>query len=99
MNEREQFEYFKQQHKYVYDHINSLMNIYGGKFVIVYDNRIVDSDSNEFELSRRHHLRHQFDFNLPALITKIPKTLEEHLERLETRKNPIGIESSEEVSH
>lgn len=95
MDLQEQSTYFNQQHKYVNDNIKSIMEIYGGKFVMVYDSRIVDSDSDEFELGKRHHLRHQFDFTLPALITKIPKTLEEHLEEVKKRDEPEHLESPE----
>ncbi len=97
MSRQKEIEYFENQNKYVDDNIKKLMEIYGGKFVIVYDNKVVDSDSNEFELGKRHQLRHQFDFTLPALITKIPKTLKEHLDKVKRRKEPISLESPEGV--
>ncbi len=96
MSDQEISKYFDKQYKYVDDNIKQLIKIYSDKFVIVYDRRVVDSDSNEIELAKRHHLRGQFDFTLPALITKISKTLEEHLEEINRRKEPVYLESPEE---
>ena len=78
MNEEEK-SYWDRQYKYVNDNINKLIEIYGRRFVIVYDSRIVDSDKDEIELAKRHQKRHGFDFSLPAFVIDIPKTLEEYL--------------------
>ncbi len=95
MNEQEQLVYFKQQQAYVDKYMKQIIQIYAGKFVIVYNNRIVDSDSNEIELGKRHQLRGRFDFDLPALVTKIPQTLEEHLQEIKKRDEPDYLESPE----
>ena len=95
MDKQEQKEYFHKQQEYVDENIKSIMKIYGGRYVIVYDNRIVDSAPDEFELARRHSLRHKFDFTLPALITKIQSSLEEHLKENEIRKQGYILDSPE----
>ena len=82
----EEIIYWDRQYKYVDDNISKIIEIYGGRFVIVYDSRIVDSDKDEIELAKRHHKRHEFDFLLPALVLDIPKTLEEYLKYKELER-------------
>lgn len=83
MNEQKQIEYYDRQCIYVNKNIQQIIEIYGGKFVVVYDCRIVDSDDDDLELEKRRQLRHKFDFTLPSSVIKIPKTLEEYAELIE----------------
>ena len=81
---------FDRLYQYVDENIGKLIEIYGGRFVMVYDNRVVDSDSDFLKLSIRHQRRYNFDFdrNRAALITQIPKTIEECEENRKIYEQP-----------
>ncbi len=95
MDEEELNRYFERQHEYLNRNIQKIIEIYSGKFVVIYDSMIVDSDSNEFELAKRTELRQQFDFTLPALITRVSRTLEEHIETERLREQGVHLDSPE----
>lgn len=93
MNEQEPQDHFEEQYKYVDENIQKLIEIYGGKFVLVYDCRVIDSDKDDFELAKRAEGRNKFDLKYPAAICQIPKSLEEYL------KNKSLVDKDKKFEH
>ncbi|MBU0467261.1 MAG: hypothetical protein KJ718_03700 [Nanoarchaeota archaeon] len=65
-------ENFKAQAEYFKNNIEELMQVYGGRYVIIYDERVVDSDINEMELSRRGGLRYRANLDFAKEKTHVP---------------------------
>ena len=76
----EQFKVLEEQKQYVDENIKELMGVYSERYVAVYKKRVIDSDSDEFELAKRIEKRQKFDLTEPALITKIHTTIESYIE-------------------
>lgn len=83
------------QYKYFDKNIIPLIQIYGGRYVLISDCKVIDSDTYEFELAKRAELRSKnLDLrnkNTVTPIIKIPRTLEEYLEDKKTRDPKTGL--------
>lgn len=78
--------------EYVHKNMGRLIPIYGGKWVMVYGSRIVDSDPEEFELAKRHEQRYDLDFDRrhTAVIIHVPKTVEQWLSNQKSKRREDG---------
>ncbi len=64
--------YFKKQHKYFRDNYENIKKSYLGMFVAISDERIVDSDYDNFVLDSRLYVR--ADLKNPAVIIQVDDT-------------------------
>ena len=82
LNQRQIIDDLVRQQTYLDENISNIIPIYSGRYVIIYDNKIVDSDEDEFELAKRHEMRFDFDFSRSraALLTFIHRTIGEYRE-------------------
>ncbi len=72
------FEVIDQAQKYLDENIRELIDIYGGRWVIIYDNRVVDSDKDEWELVKRAEGRGRFDLKYATPMFRIPESVVEY---------------------
>ncbi len=80
--------HFERCYRYVENNIEKLISVYGNKYVLIYQCKVIDSDSDEFELARRAQLRSKLDLELPAASVYIPKTLREYREQHSVKNDP-----------
>ncbi len=89
-------EIYKQASRYFHNHITDLIEIYGGRHVLIHSGYVMDSDTEELRLAARVEIRAKFDLKNAAPLFHVPKTLEEYLEfkRAQERSEPAIIDGA-----